>query len=355
MHKLEELLLTSQPLVLKPELAVAIGLNEAIALQQLQYWLIIKKKSGDPRAKIDGYYWVWNSIESWSEQFPFWSKRTIKRTFASLEKQGLILVKKLSLDKTDRTNYYTIKYECLDHGDKMTQWENKGQNDPIPLGQNGTMPLGQNGTMDGDKMTQSNLTETTHKTTTETPQISVSEKFEQTPLTEIQEQALEVVEKLENNLLSEVPKFKPLTEAQKKKWMKDIDLAIRKDNITKEEILGVVDWIYTNPKGSFWIPNIMSGAKLRKQLPKLLYDSKIPKPRKDIKEMLFEAYGIGNVFLKAINSRIDRTISVCLNGEHPFLEYTNYNTGDKLQGEFLKKVEKYVAEHIDSIIKGDKQ
>ena len=235
---------------------------------------------------------------------------------------------------TDKTNFYFINYEGLDTN-------NAENNQVFPSGQCDQVSPGQCDQVHPVNMTGSNLTETTHKTTTETPQIFSSEKFEQTSLSETQEQAMEVVEKLESNLLSEVSKFKPLTEAQKKKWMKDIDLAIRKDDISKEEILGVIDWIYTDPKGSFWIPNIMSGAKLRKQLPKLLYDSKIPKPRKDIKEMLFEAYGIGNVFLKAINSRIDRTISVCLNGEHPFLEYTNYNTGDKLKGEFRKKIRFY--------------
>lgn len=44
-------------------------------------------------------------------------------------------------------------------------------------------------------------------------------------------------------------------------WVKDIEKALRLDNRTKESLITCIDWIYTD--GSFWIPNIMSGKKLR--------------------------------------------------------------------------------------------
>ena len=100
------LILNTQPLVVIPELAVRLGLNEAIVLQQLHYW-ISKTTSG---IEFDGKRWVYNSYEQWVEQFPFWSSDTIKRTLTSLKTKGVISVEQLNKSKCDRTNYYAINY-----------------------------------------------------------------------------------------------------------------------------------------------------------------------------------------------------------------------------------------------------
>ena len=50
---------------------------------------------------------------------------------------------------------------------------------------------------------------------------------------------------------------------KRESWVKDIEKAIRIDKRTKQELIDCIDWIYNHPKGSFWIPNIMSGKKLR--------------------------------------------------------------------------------------------
>lgn len=48
-------------------------------------------------------------------------------------------------------------------------------------------------------------------------------------------------------------------------WAKDIDLALRIDGRTKEQLIACIDWIYSTPKGGFWIANILSGKKLREK------------------------------------------------------------------------------------------
>lgn len=48
-------------------------------------------------------------------------------------------------------------------------------------------------------------------------------------------------------------------------WIDDVDKAIRIDKRSKAELIGCIDWIYTNPKGAFWMPNILSGKKLREK------------------------------------------------------------------------------------------
>ena len=86
---LSQLLINEPPLQVLPTLAVLVGLNEAIVLQQLHYWLA---KSANVQ---DGRKWVYNSYEQWQAQFPFWHVNTIQRTFGSLEKQGVVLSDRL--------------------------------------------------------------------------------------------------------------------------------------------------------------------------------------------------------------------------------------------------------------------
>lgn len=101
------LLINESPLQVLPTLAVKIGLNESLILQQLQYWLNI---SGN---YYDGKKWVYNSIAKWTEQFPFWSEKTITRIFKKLETQELVYVANYNKQKFDRTKWYSINYEKL--------------------------------------------------------------------------------------------------------------------------------------------------------------------------------------------------------------------------------------------------
>jgi uncharacterized phage protein (TIGR02220 family) len=90
-----------------PSLAVKIGINEAVVLQQIHYWL------GRSKHQIKGRKWVYNTYEDWQEQFPFWSISTIKRTFHSLEKLGVVVSDNWNAMKLDKTKWYTINYEQL--------------------------------------------------------------------------------------------------------------------------------------------------------------------------------------------------------------------------------------------------
>ncbi|ARF50812.1 conserved phage C-terminal domain-containing protein [Pantoea stewartii] len=100
------LLLKVKPLVVSPELASRIGLNEAIVLQQICYWL----EDTTSGVEYDGKRWVYNTIDEWTNQFPFWSSDTVKRALTSLKKRNLIFVEQLKKTQHDRTNYYAINH-----------------------------------------------------------------------------------------------------------------------------------------------------------------------------------------------------------------------------------------------------
>ena len=107
-----KLLLDSQPLVILPELAVSIGLNEAIVLQQVHYWCEINAKA--KRNYKDGHYWVYNSFKEWKKQFPWWCERTIKSIFSKLENQNLIISANYNRVQIDRTKWYRVNHDALD-------------------------------------------------------------------------------------------------------------------------------------------------------------------------------------------------------------------------------------------------
>lgn len=102
----QSILFNHSPLIINVQLAGVIGLNEAIFFQQLHYWM---QKS---TFNHEGRRYIYNSLSDWTEQFPFWSESTIKRITSSLIDKNLIIVEKLSDNKYDRTNYYSINYDC---------------------------------------------------------------------------------------------------------------------------------------------------------------------------------------------------------------------------------------------------
>lgn len=106
-----KLLIKESPLQVLPTLAKKIGLNEAIILQQIHYWL---QRSNN---NLEGHTWIYKTLDAWTEEFPFWSKRTIERTLKKLESDGYIMVGNFNKMKADRTKWYSINYDLVEQLD----------------------------------------------------------------------------------------------------------------------------------------------------------------------------------------------------------------------------------------------
>lgn len=104
---MSRLLIDEPPLQVLPSLAREIGLNEAIMLQQMHYWLL--KSSNE----FEGAKWFYKTLEEWQTEFPFWSAMTIRRTLTNLEKQKVIRIGNFNKKKFDKTKWYTIEYQCV--------------------------------------------------------------------------------------------------------------------------------------------------------------------------------------------------------------------------------------------------
>lgn len=103
----------SKTLIVNTDLALVLGdLNEAIVLNQLNYWLEINKKAD--KNFIDDRYWVYNSYSDWkANDFPYWSEKTIQRTFTRLESKGIVISANYNKLAIDKTKWYTINAKKL--------------------------------------------------------------------------------------------------------------------------------------------------------------------------------------------------------------------------------------------------
>lgn len=103
----------SKTLIVNTDLALFLGdLNEAIVLNQLNYWLEINKKAD--KNFIDDRYWVYNSYSDWkANDFPYWSEKTIQRTFTRLESKGIVISANYNKLAIDKTKWYTINAKKL--------------------------------------------------------------------------------------------------------------------------------------------------------------------------------------------------------------------------------------------------
>ena len=94
-------ILDSRPLVLSAELATKIGLNEAIFLQQLYYWIMITKHD-DEKGK-----YVHKKTKEWKKEFPYIHGNTINNIVITLINMELITVEQ---------QRYTRKFYINDDG-----------------------------------------------------------------------------------------------------------------------------------------------------------------------------------------------------------------------------------------------
>ena len=86
--------------------AVKYGIEKAIILNNLRFWLEKNKANG--KNISEGYVWTYNSAEAYGILFPYIKPKTIARYLREMEDDGLIISGRKSENKLDRTKYYTI-------------------------------------------------------------------------------------------------------------------------------------------------------------------------------------------------------------------------------------------------------
>jgi hypothetical protein len=234
------LLLNEEPLIILPGLAEEIGLNEAIVIQQIHYWL----------KRTNHYYdeklWVYNTYEEWQEQFRWWSISTIRRTLKNLEDMNLVISGNYNRLPIDKTKWYTINYDLIEGlSSPSVQYEQSKRSKRTVEGSNVNRPL----------------PEITTETTTKTTNIR-DKKNSPKPKPRFDESSPYFI--LANFFLEQIRVNKPnYREPNMQKWSDTLRLIVEQDERTLDHLKKLIIWVQRN---DFWKANVLSPAKLRKQL-----------------------------------------------------------------------------------------
>ena len=134
------------------DVAVEVGLNGAIILNHLHYWL--KKNADNEMNYHDGYYWTYNSVAAFRKQFPFWSEKTIGRILKDLENEGYIKTGNYNPSTYDRTKWYALTEKSI----KLLASPIVQEYEPQKAANADRNALGQNGDMQDDNLSNRTMT-----------------------------------------------------------------------------------------------------------------------------------------------------------------------------------------------------
>jgi len=165
-------------------------------------------------------------------------------------------------------------------------------------------------------------------------------------------EAYKLSKKLDACLKTSLTNYKQQTEKMLIKWGQDIEKLIRLDKATVRDIGAVIEWIHTNSKGSFWITNIKSGAKLRKQFDTLAHQMQSSMGSNlDVVDKIAEIYGKGNPFLKIKLS--GKLTTVCLfENFTKKLELYDYLRNDFISKSSQKTLMTFISANLDDVLSG---
>lgn len=88
------------------ELATKLGIEEAIFLNNLYYWL--QKNAANSKNYFDGSYWTYKTKQAYTEIFPYMSYDKIKRMINLLREKNIIKTGHYDENKMNRTLWYAF-------------------------------------------------------------------------------------------------------------------------------------------------------------------------------------------------------------------------------------------------------
>ena len=235
------------------------GVEKAILLEHFVFWV---RKNYANRINIykDGKAYTYNSAEAFAEIFTYFKTRKIAELLRQMEADGLL--HSIQIRGTDRRKSYTVSDKGWSY--YIVQGCDSGmvENEPMDC-QDNDAPLSENCIMENTEVQFSSITDI-KQTDINTDKMSPPGGHVPKP---IEPKAIELAE-LMYSLHKEIdPKVKkPNIEL----WAADIEKINRLDNRSYEDIEKVIRWIKT--PGNFWLPNIMSGKKLRIQFARLILE-----------------------------------------------------------------------------------
>ena len=88
--------------------AIKYGVEKAVVLSNIRFWLNNNKSKDLSTVKHDGYYWMYNTAKDMSSVLPYFTQSKVQRLLKQLEDDGVLIVGNYNKVKYDRTKWYTL-------------------------------------------------------------------------------------------------------------------------------------------------------------------------------------------------------------------------------------------------------
>lgn len=100
------------------ELASIVGLEKAILIKNISYWIEENKRRNETGSFANGIWWTEESLTSLAKKYPYFKRTSIGRWMQELHDLGWIRIVVGKSEKTD-----TVPEKCLNFG--MMTWTGK--------------------------------------------------------------------------------------------------------------------------------------------------------------------------------------------------------------------------------------
>lgn len=88
--------------------AMKYGVEKAVVLSNIRFWLNNNKNKDLSTVKHDGFYWMYNTAKDMSNVLPYFTQSKVQRLLKQLEDDGVLIVGNYNKVKYDRTKWYTL-------------------------------------------------------------------------------------------------------------------------------------------------------------------------------------------------------------------------------------------------------
>jgi hypothetical protein len=93
-------------------LAEQYGVNEAIFMHNIFFW--IRQNEANEKHLYIGRYWTYNTMQAFTELFPFWSFSQVRKIIKNLTDKGVLLVGNFNENTWNKTTWYSLSDDIVD-------------------------------------------------------------------------------------------------------------------------------------------------------------------------------------------------------------------------------------------------
>jgi len=115
--------------------AVKYGVEKAVIIQNIRFWLEKVAANDKDSHKHDGYYWTYNSARAFADIFPYFNKSKVHRLLTQLEDDGIIMSGNFNKAKYDRTKWYSMpEFSIFDNSNnQVAEVQNESSESATPI------------------------------------------------------------------------------------------------------------------------------------------------------------------------------------------------------------------------------